>query len=163
LAKPLGRIALLLAASGAFVLLRCARDATRAGVFLGVGWCLAWLLLARAAAVLAPVYSGVGLAAAVPPADRDAPIYSVATYDQSLTFYLRRSVTLVDYRGEMDYGLRRAPAGYIADVAEFVHRWSPPVRMFAVMERTMFDDMQRSGVPMRLIAEERGHVLVARL
>ncbi len=162
LAKPVGQIALLLAVSGAFVLLRCARDATRACVFLGVGWGLAWLLLLRAAAIVSPVYSGAGMAAALPAADRGAPIYSVGTYDQSLTFYLGRSVTLVGYRGELDYGLRHAPADHFVDVAQFLSRWSVPSRMFAVMEKAMFDELQRRGVPMRLVAQSGGRVLVAR-
>jgi 4-amino-4-deoxy-L-arabinose transferase-like glycosyltransferase len=163
LAKPLGQIALLLAASGAFVLVQGARDATRAGVFLGAGWCLAWLLLIRAAASVAPIYSGVALAAALPAADRDAPIYSVGTYDQSLTFYLRRTVTLVGYRGELDYGLRKEPGAEIADVAEFLRRWSSPTQAFAVMEKAMFDDLKSRGVPMRLVAQTLNRVLVARL
>jgi 4-amino-4-deoxy-L-arabinose transferase-like glycosyltransferase len=162
LAKPLGRIAMLLAASGAFVLVQRVRDATRAAAFLGAGWCLAWLLLIRAAALVAPIYSGVDLAAALGPADRDAPLYSVGTYDQSLTFYLRRTVTLVAYRGELDYGLRKAPGAEITEVAEFLRRWSSPTRAFAVMEKSMFDDFNRRGVPMRLIARDVNRVLVAR-
>jgi 4-amino-4-deoxy-L-arabinose transferase-like glycosyltransferase len=163
LAKPLGQIALLLAVSGAFVLVQGARDATRAGVFLGAGWCLAWLLLIRAAASVAPIYSGVALAAALPAADRDAPVYSVGTYDQSLTFYLRRTVTLVGYRGELDYGLRKEPGAEIADVAEFLRRWSSPTQAFAVMEKAMFNDLKSRGVPMRLVAQTVNRVLVARL
>jgi 4-amino-4-deoxy-L-arabinose transferase-like glycosyltransferase len=162
LAKPLREIALLLTVSGAFVLIRCARDATRAGVFLGVGWCLAWLLLIRAGALVAPIYSGVGLAAALPAADREAPLYSVGTYDQSLVFYLRRTVTLVGYRGELDYGLRKAPGVEIADVAQFIRLWSSQTRAFAVMERSMFDDLTTRGVPMRLLARNVNRVLVAR-
>jgi 4-amino-4-deoxy-L-arabinose transferase-like glycosyltransferase len=163
LAGPLGQIALLLLASGAFVLVRGAREGTRAGVFLGVGWCLAWLLLIRAAAWVAPVYSGVGLASALPASDRGAPMYSVGTYDQSLTFYLRRTVTLVAYRGELDYGLGKAPAAEIADVAEFLRRWSSPAQAFAIMEKAMFDDLENRGVPMRLVAQNANRVLVARL
>jgi hypothetical protein len=162
LAKPLGQIALLLAVTGAFVLVRQARDATRAGVFLGVGWCLAWLLLVRAAALVAPIYSGVGFAAALSAEDRVAPLYSVGTYDQTLTFYLRRTVMLVRYRGELDYGLRKAPDAEIADVAEFIRRWTSQPRAFAVMEKSMFDDLNGRGVPMRLVVQDAGRVLVAR-
>jgi 4-amino-4-deoxy-L-arabinose transferase-like glycosyltransferase len=161
LARPLGQIALLLTVSGAFVLAQRGRDATRAGVFLGVGWCLAWLLLARAAGLLAPVFSGVDLAA-LPAADRNSPLYSIGTYDQSLTFYLRRTVTLVEYRGELDYGLRKAPDAGIADLAEFLRRWSAPTRAFAVMDKKMFDDFNNRGVPMRLVARDAERVLVAR-
>jgi 4-amino-4-deoxy-L-arabinose transferase-like glycosyltransferase len=163
LAKPVGQIALLLSVSGAFVLVRRAYGATRAGVFLGVGWCLAWLLLIRAAASVAPVYSGVALAAALSGNDQGAPVYSIGTYDQSLTFYLRRTVTLVGYRGELDYGLRKAPGAEIADVAEFLRRWSSPTQAFAVMEKTMFNDLKSRGVPMRLVAKNANRVLVARL
>jgi 4-amino-4-deoxy-L-arabinose transferase-like glycosyltransferase len=166
LAKPVGQIALLLAVSGAFVLVRRAPDAARAGtraaVFLGVGWCLSWLLLIRAAALVSTIYSGVDLAAAIPAADRDAPLYSVGTYDQSLPFYLRRTVTLVAYRGELDFGLRHAPGAEISDVAEFVHLWSQQSRAFAVMENTMFDDLTSRGVPMRVVARNVNHILVAR-
>ena len=163
LAGPLSRIALLLLASGAFVLVRCAREATRAGVFLGAGWCLAWLLLIRAAACVAPVYSGIDLAAALPAGDRNAPVYSVGTYDQTLTFYMRRTVTLVAYRGELDYGLGKAPGAEVPDVAEFLRRWSSPAQAFAIMEKAMFDDLKNRGVPMRLVAHTANRVLVARL
>jgi 4-amino-4-deoxy-L-arabinose transferase-like glycosyltransferase len=162
LASPLKEMALLLTVSGAFVLTRCARHATRAGVFLGVGWCLAWLLLVRSAALVAPVYSGAGLAAALPDSQRNAPFYSVGTYDQSLTFYLRRTVTLVAYRGELDYGLKRKPDAAIADVAEFIPRWTSQPSAFAVMEKSMFDDLKSRGVPMRLIGQDYNRVLVAR-
>jgi hypothetical protein len=162
LARPVGQAAVLLAVSGAFVLAGRARGATRAAVFLGAGWCLAWLVLIRAAALVAPIYSGVQLAAGLSAADRDAPLYSVGTYDQTLTFYLQRTVTLVAYRGELDYGLRKAPDAGITDVAEFLRRWSSPAQAFAVMEKSMFDDLKNRGVPMRLVAHNLNRVLVAR-
>jgi 4-amino-4-deoxy-L-arabinose transferase-like glycosyltransferase len=162
LAKPLRTIALLLAVSGTFVLVQRAREATRAAVVLGAGWCLAWLLVVRAAALVAPIYSGVGLAQALTHADRDEPVYSVGTYDQSLTFYLRRTVTLVAYRGELDYGVRHSPDGEEADVDDFLRHWSSSTQAFAVMEKNMFDDLRGRGVPMRPVAQTVNRVLVAR-
>jgi len=162
LAKPIREVAALLAVSGAFVWAQGARDATRAGVFLGVGWCLAGLLLMRTATWVAPLYSGIDLAAGLPSADRDAPIYSVRTYDQSLTFYLQRTVMLVGYRGELDYGLRRAPSGEIADIDEFLRLWDSHTRAFAVMDKRTFDNFKERGVPMRTVSQTVGHVMVAR-
>ncbi len=46
------------------------------------------------------------------------------------------------YRGELDYGLRKAPDAGIADVEEFLRRWSPQSQAFAVMEKSMFDDLK---------------------
>jgi 4-amino-4-deoxy-L-arabinose transferase-like glycosyltransferase len=162
LAKPIAQIAAVLVVSGAFVWTLRSRDVTRAGVFLGVGWCLAGLLIVRAAAMAAPIYSGVGLAAAIPAADRGAPLYSVRTYDQSLTFYLRRPVTLVEYRGELDYGLRKKPEVAISDIGEFLRVWAAQSRAFAVMNNSTFNDLKERGMSMRVISRSVGKVLVAR-
>ena len=92
--RPLYPIAALLGLTGLYVLLQRRREITRDAMLLGAGWCIAGLLLMRAAAAVAPVYSGVGLAralAAIPPT---APVYSVATFDQTLPFYWQRTVTL---------------------------------------------------------------------
>jgi 4-amino-4-deoxy-L-arabinose transferase-like glycosyltransferase len=162
LAKPLREVAALLIVSGTFVWAQGARDATRAGVFLGVGWCLGFLLLISSAGLLAPIYSGVDLARALPPESRDAPLYTVRTYDQTLPFYLRRTVTLVGYRGELDYGLRREPGAEIADVDEFLRLWGSQTRAFAVMDKRTFNDFKERGVPMRTVGENVAHVMVAR-
>jgi 4-amino-4-deoxy-L-arabinose transferase-like glycosyltransferase len=162
LAMPMGEVAVLLLLTGAFVLLKARGDFTRAAVFLGVGWCLAGLLLMRAAGVAAPIYSGVGLAQGVPAASRDAPLYSIATYDQSLIFYLQRTATLVRYRGELDYGLNRDPTREIQDLDEFIGIWSSGPPGFAVMENGMYDELNQRGLPMRLVARNFGKVLVAR-
>ncbi|MEA3134581.1 MAG: hypothetical protein QOG17_2427 [Gammaproteobacteria bacterium] len=162
LARPLLGIAVLLAVSGLFVLLQRRRDPTHAAVFLSVGWCLAGMLLMRAAGLVAPVYSGVVLARAVGAISRDEPIYSVGTYDQTLPFYLQRTVKLVAYRGELDFGLRHDPGAEIPSVAEFVLEWQRVPNGYAVMEKSMFDDLESRGVSMREIARDVHRVLVAR-
>jgi 4-amino-4-deoxy-L-arabinose transferase-like glycosyltransferase len=162
LAKPLREIAALLLVSGLFVWISGARDVTRAGAILGVGWCLAVLLMVRTAALVAPIYSGFDLAAAIPEGERDAPLYSVRTYDQSLTFYLRRTVTLVSYRGELDYGLRKAPEREIADVDAFVKLWESQTRAYAVMDKRTFNAFKERNVPMRSIGQTVSQVMVTR-
>jgi 4-amino-4-deoxy-L-arabinose transferase-like glycosyltransferase len=161
LARPLAQIAVLLAASGLYVLAQRRRGVTRSAVFLGAGWCLAGLLMVRAAAAVAPVYSGVELARALPAGPGDAPVYSVATYDQSLPFYWRRTLQLVAYRGELDYGLRQDPGAELS-LAQFQERWRAASSAYAVMERKTFDELAASGLPMREIARDANRVLVAR-
>ncbi len=162
LARPFFEVAALLGISGLFVLLQRHRDATRAAVFLGVGWCLAGMLLMRAAGVVAPIYSGVTLAEAGVVIARDLPVYSVGTYDQTLPFYWRRPVTLVAYRGELDFGLNHDSGAGIPSVAQFVDEWRGLSGGYAVMERDMFDQLKGEGVPMREIARDVNRVLVAR-
>jgi 4-amino-4-deoxy-L-arabinose transferase-like glycosyltransferase len=162
LARPVREVAVLLLVSGLFVWVNKVRDATRAAAVLGVGWCLAALLLVRTASLVAPIYSGIGLAAALPEADRLAPLYSVRTYDQSLTFYLQRTVMLVGYRGELDYGLRKAPDREITDIDEFLTTWNSQAKAYAVMDKRTFDNLKERGVPMRTVGETVSQVLAAR-
>jgi 4-amino-4-deoxy-L-arabinose transferase-like glycosyltransferase len=162
LAKPLLEIAALLAVSGAFILAERRRDLTRAAVFLGVGWCLGGVLLMRAAAAVAPIYSGILLARALGTVPRDEPIYSVATYDQTLPFYSQRRVKLVAYRGELDFGLRHDPSAEIPTVADFVSEWQRVTAGYAVMETSMFDDLKTRGVPLREVARDVHRVVAVR-
>ena len=162
LARPVAQIALLLAVTGLFVLLKRGRDTTQVAAFLGVGWCLSGMLLMRAAGLVAPIYSGVSLANAVGTIPMSEPIYSVGTYDQTLPFYWRRTVTIVAYRGELDFGLNQNPQVEIPSVEDFVTQWRGLPKGYAVMEITMFDDLKHRGIPMREIARDIHRVLVVR-
>ncbi len=161
LAQPFGFVAVVLVISGAFVLLRCARDSVRAGVFLGVGWCLALLLIVRAAALMSPLYSGVDLAAALPTDQREAPLFSIRDYDQTLPFYLKRTVTLVEYRGELDFGLQHSPSRSL-DLTEFIATWTALPRAYAVMRNGVYDELNGRGVPMRVLSRTAEKLIVER-
>ncbi len=167
MARPLLEIGAVLGVSGAFVLARGARQATLCTAVIGSGWCLALLILMRGAAVLAPMYSGAGLAAAIPQAERAEPLYSVGTYDQTLPFYLRRTVALFGYTGELEYGLRHSraepgPARRVRDLDEFLRQWRAQSHAFAVMEISMFDRLKARGVPMRELHRNVHRILVSR-
>jgi len=161
LAKPAREVAVLLLASGVLVWVQGARDVTRAGVVLGVGWCLGVLLLIRTASLVAPIYSGIDLSKALPAAEHAAPLYSVRTYDQSLTFYLQRTVMLVGYRGELEYGLRKAPDSEIKE-DEFLTAWNSQLKAYAVMDKRTFNTFKERGVPMRTVGQTVNEVMVAR-
>jgi hypothetical protein len=112
--------------------------------------------------VVAPVYSGVVLARALGDVGPDVPIYSVGTYDQTLPFYWQRTVKLVAYRGELDFGLRHDERAQMPSVARFVEQWNGLSQAYAVMENSMFDDLTSRGVPMREVARDVHRTLAAR-
>ena len=88
-------------------------------------------------------------------------MYSVATYDQTLPFYWRRTVTLVAYRGELDYGLRHDLAAELSQ-EEFRSRWIQGPDGYAIMDFKTFDELDGEGVPMHEITRDANRVLVAR-
>ncbi|MFO1467192.1 MAG: glycosyltransferase family 39 protein [Steroidobacteraceae bacterium] len=160
---PLALAALLLFATGLWVRRVPAGAAGDEVGRLAAGWSAAVLVLLAGASALAPVYSGATLVAALPAGERESAIvYSVRTYDQTLPFYWRRPVTLVDYRGELDYGLSRDPGRGIASLAQFRVRWLQQAQAYAIMEPQTLNELRASGVPMRELARDAHRIVVAR-
>jgi len=97
----------------------------------------------------------------------DTPIYSVSTYEKSMTFYLRRPVTLVDYWDEFTFGLSQQPELSIPSVPQFVERWQQHtragVKALAIISPEKYAELKQQGLPMRLIVQDTRRVVVANL
>jgi 4-amino-4-deoxy-L-arabinose transferase-like glycosyltransferase len=107
----------------------------------------------RAGAALAPL-----ILAEAPPG---TAIYSVSTYEQSLTFYLRRTVTLVDYLDEFSFGLQQQPQLAIASRAVFLQRWRQGPKAVAIVSLEAYRDFVAGAVPMRVITRDSRRVVIA--
>jgi 4-amino-4-deoxy-L-arabinose transferase-like glycosyltransferase len=92
----------------------------------------------------------------------EAPVFSVQLYDQTLPFYLGRTVTLVSYRDEFALGLDQDPARGIADMTEFSQRWQELPQGYAVMRPLTRDLLLAQGLPMREIAQFENRVVESR-
>ena len=93
----------------------------------------------------------------------DAPFYSVGGYEQTLPFYIKRTVTLVDYQDEMAYGLAQEPQLWVPDIAAFERLWRQHAYALAVMGPEMFEQLERAHLPMQLIARDTERVFVRTL
>ena len=85
------------------------------------------------------------------------------TYEQTLPFYIKRTVTLVDYQDEMAYGLKQEPQLWVPDLAEFERRWRSHDYALAVMSLEVYDQLQQAQLPMQLIARDTERVFVRTL
>ena len=88
--------------------------------------------------------------------------YCVDDYQQSIPFYLRRSCTLVGYRGELDFGLRQEPARWVPDLGAFAARWRTETDALALIRPTSYAELRRMGLPMRVIYTAPSLVAVVR-
>jgi 4-amino-4-deoxy-L-arabinose transferase-like glycosyltransferase len=148
---------------GGIVAWRTRPDGLRPTLAVGVGGFAAWSAAIWAAAQVTPVYSGATLYAQLPDSlRRDVPVYSVRTYDQSLTFYLRHPVTLVEYRGELDFGQTLEPAHSIATLGAFGPLWQERTQALAVVERKTYEQMRSAGFPMVIRATSPSSYIVSR-
>jgi len=88
------------------------------------------------------------------------PFYSVSMYEQTLPFYLQRTLTLVNYRDELSFGLDQEPQLAIPSIAEFAVRWRADRDAFAVMNRDTYNELKASALPMALVAQDTRRIIV---
>jgi len=88
------------------------------------------------------------------------PFYSVSMYEQTLPFYLQRTLTLVNYRDELSFGLDQEPQLGIPSIAEFTARWNTDSDAYAVMVHNTYKELKASGLPMTPIAQDPRRIVV---
>jgi 4-amino-4-deoxy-L-arabinose transferase-like glycosyltransferase len=89
------------------------------------------------------------------------PVYQVASYDQTLPFYLGRPTPPVAYRDEMDLGLDAEPQkGY--QEADWRPVWENAPQAYALMEHATAAHLAATHLPMRELARDPRRVFVAR-
>jgi len=78
-------------------------------------------------------------------------VYAVATYPQSLPFYLQHTITLVTKKDEMEMGIDLEPERWIATTQEFLDQWHSHEQAVAVFRTKNFDRYQQQLGSVRLI------------
>ncbi|HEU4626379.1 MAG TPA: glycosyltransferase family 39 protein [Steroidobacteraceae bacterium] len=147
---------------GAIASRRARRDLELAHIAIAATAFASVATLLYAARGLTPLYSGEPLARAVAGEVGSAPVYAVRTYDQTLPFYLGRTVTLVAERNEMDFGLRLEPWRSIESWAEFAAQWRGAPQAFAVVDERDLEELRNRGLSLYVRARAGREVLVSR-
>ncbi len=94
--------------------------------------------------------------------DPATPFFAVATWDQSLPFYLQRTFTLVDWRDEMDMGLRDQPELNGPDEAGLLRRWADLEHAYILVDLDRLAGWQAAGLPKREVARNTRRAVIAR-
>lgn len=90
----------------------------------------------------------------------DIPFYSVRYYDQTLPFYLRRPVILVDFIDEFAYGETQEPIRWIPSLSEFALRWKTIPNAAAMMAPDTYSRLSKMGLPMRVLYQDTMRLVV---
>ncbi len=153
----------ILGIAGIFVLAKIKQSQmVSALVALGAGGFIATMCILLGHESMARSNSSAYLAREIKPMLRaDIPIYSVKTYDQTLPFYLNRTVTLVAYQDEFEFGQQQQPEKSIPTLAEFEAIWRNGAVALAVLEPGQYAAYVASGFPMRLITQDTRRVIIA--
>lgn len=110
---------------------------------------------------LSPASSAYHLAKRIAPEVRaDTPFYSLEMYEQTLPFYLGRTVTLVQYRDEMGFGIDREPHKWVADYVEFARRWRAAPEALAILHPGTQAKLDQLGLPYEIIARDTRRLVI---
>lgn len=106
-------------------------------------------------------HSGYFLAEEIKPHIKaDTPLYIVGFYDQTLPYYLQRTLKLVEYFDEFTMGLDLEPEKKIT-LGQFMIRWQAEPDAVAIMQKNRYDDLQAQGMRMKIIARTDNELAVA--
>ena len=157
----IGGCSLLLTAAVAAFFTAYFRQVGVATFLLAAGLFTGTQIVTSGAQALSPVYSGRSLATQIAPYDKPGiPFYSVNDYQQSLPFYLKRTMTLVAYQGELHFGIEHAPQQWIPDLPTFIRRWQSEPQALAVMPTATYQELAKQGVPMLIIGTDPERIAV---
>jgi len=88
-------------------------------------------------------------------------IYDVSRYDQSLPYYLGRTIKLVGFTGELEFGINQEPQKWINN-ADFLPVWLNSEQAISLLNQTTYDEWKQQQIPMHTIYENARYIAVAR-
>ena len=87
-------------------------------------------------------------------------LYSVGHYEQTVPFYLKRTVQLFDYEDEFEVGQKAEAQFSKRDLHEFPPEWERPGDALAIMLPRVYEKMKAQGLPMVVLHADPKRVLV---
>jgi aminoarabinose transferase-like protein len=92
------------------------------------------------------------------------PIYAVRLYEQSLPFYLRHKLILVEFADEMEFGVKQEPQLWLPTRAAFLAQWKADSakgrKAIAILQPDEYPEMQQLRLPMRIIGQDPRRIIV---
>ena len=144
-------VSIALGAVASFFLLRAQRKWL--GVLaLSVGTIVAMEFIERGYEKISPLQSGFAVSQSIKAhIQPETRLYSVENYEQSLPFYLQRTLTLVNYLDEFEMGQKSEPQKSIAKLSDFPAAWNAPGAAIAIIPPGNVDKMRALGIEFDVI------------
>ena len=91
----------------------------------------------------------------------DIIIYSINMYDQTLPFYLRRTMTLVRHPDELEFGLKQEPHLWHPVFETFQDIWNHGPKALVITRPDVVLEFQKRELPFRVVARDARRVILA--
>jgi 4-amino-4-deoxy-L-arabinose transferase-like glycosyltransferase len=110
---------------------------------------------------ITPRQSGVGVAEIMKAQMKpDSRLYSVGHYEQTVPFYIQRTLQLFDYEDEFEVGQKAEAKFAKRELHEFPPEWERPGDALAIMLPLVYEKMKAQGLPMVVLHADPKRVLV---
>ena len=138
-------------------------DASAPAVVIAAAAAFGWQCFMTALGIVPPARSARDLVAEVKPyVHPQTQLYSVGQYRETISPYLERTLTVVEFEGELEFGLHAEPGKQLATPADFVTRWDSSTDAVAFFGPKVWDTYRHRGLPGRVIAADNYTIAVSR-
>ena len=91
----------------------------------------------------------------------ETELFSIGQYRETLSPYLRRTLTLVDFQGELEFGLSEEPSRALTNEAFLAH-WNAATNAVAFIAPGILEEWRSRGLQCRVIGGDNQTLVVSR-
>jgi 4-amino-4-deoxy-L-arabinose transferase-like glycosyltransferase len=138
-------------------------DSVAPAVVIAAAAAFGWQCFMTSLGIVPPARSAKDLVTAVKPyVHPETQLYSVGQYRETISPYLQRTLTIVGFEGELEFGLHAEPGKQLASPADFETRWDSSTDAVAFFGPKVWDTYRHRGLPGRVIAADNYTIAVSR-
>jgi 4-amino-4-deoxy-L-arabinose transferase-like glycosyltransferase len=89
-------------------------------------------------------------------------LFSIGQYRETISPYLQRTLTLVEFEGELAFGITQQPSGELTP-EEFLARWNTATDAVVFINPAIFEDWRKRGLQGKVIGGDNVTLAVGRL
>jgi len=89
-----------------------------------------------------------------------ANFYSVRILDHTVPFYLGRTMTMVEFPDELEFGVKQEPALWLPSLDAFIQRWKEDQTAYALMFPEQYLELLKLNLPMLAVGRDSRRVIV---
>lgn len=86
--------------------------------------------------------------------------YSVRILDHTVPFYLGKTMIMVEFPDELEFGVKQEPELWLPTLNAFIERWKEDQTAYALMVPEQYVTLQKLNVPMQEVGRDSRRVIV---
>ncbi len=91
---------------------------------------------------------------------KNVNFYSVRILDHTVPFYLDRTMVMVEFPDELEFGVNQEPNLWLPTLDAFIARWKEDQSAYALMVPEQYVELEKLGLPMQEVGRDSRRVIV---